>query len=121
MKILAFRDGIAAIADLIPYVIEENNSGDEVERVVDDHNENGELFSVFAPAHLMFPNGEFTLVGLQDELDSKIIAITEPYSPSLTLCPFATIQTLEALGFDITWPIEWLEEIDAPIPLGAIF
>ncbi len=119
MKILAFKGDEDMLFELKPY--EHTDTGIEF---LPDRDEDGELFSVFTPAELSFPNGEIDMRALEKELELKshMLCVPPPYKPAVNhACPAIILPCLEQLGFSFTMPHEFLDELEDSLDNTACY
>lgn len=113
-KLVLYRGGVSVVAIFAPEgdVVDDFSSDDE-----DDE------MSIYQPARLEFPNGEFNVNALHDEAIKKDVPVIPPSKPSLLAGTdsFIMLTTLAGLGFDFDLPPAWQEQVDAPLLDGVVY
>ncbi|WP_077999176.1 hypothetical protein [Edwardsiella tarda] len=112
-KLVLYRDGMSVVAIFVP----------EDEEVDDFSSDDDDEMSIYQPARLEFPNGEFNVKTLHDEAIKKGVHVIPPSKPSLLAGTdsFIMLTTLAGLGFDFDLPPSWQEQVDAPLLDGVAY
>lgn len=113
MKILLNKDGVFAVAELQPF---EFDSEGDYHIMTPERDEAGDLFSIYQLVELSFPNGEFDVDELQQQVIDQGVTVAFPSVAGVVECSaFVTLTTLACLGFDFKYPEPWEAEMNAPL------
>lgn len=112
-KLVLYKDGLSVVAIFAP-------EGDEVDDFISDDDDQ---MSIYQPARLEFPNGEFDVNALHDEAIKKGVHVIPPSKSSLLAGTdsFIMLTTLAGLGFDFDLPPSWQEQVDEPPLDGVVY